>query len=800
MLFEVPIRRICRKNSRSLCVLLVVTALGVGCADSPSSQDGKSSVHAADTRVVSETTETVPGTSSESSLAASDEESGVVPGTPGTPSNSPAKTTLKTVPGTAQPIENKDSETVPGTPFWTYRTGGELWSTPIVLSRDDGSSWAVFGSDDRRLHAVDLQSGKPMWRTEIGTKIREESFFDGEHLWVQDEKGTLYRLDPFDGRVYERRSSGKRGAKTWAAAPDVQARADSAGWITGQSMEGRRLWRRRVGATEPRALVFGREAENRPLYVVSGNGGLHAFDAMGGTPRWSRSPEVDHWNGDIRSKPVEGGAPELYGHRLFATGGGFLWCLSALDGQELWRRSTHEFVSASPVQMGTGSHSRILVAGGDSLFAFDESGVLLWRQRLEGAFRAGPVAVGDAVAVGSGNHLLTVFDRESGQELWRFETDGFITSSLAAQDRRLIFGSVGGTLFGLEAIWPELVDAPSPSPEIKVGPTFFDGTPEIRWQAQGPKTQAPGHATDARWLQVFAGRIEALDLKSGRTLWKKEGTYQPVSTVDSRLGVWVTVDSHGRLVAFNVKDGAVRWTTPSDPRRGLKVRGIWSSPEGRTLVGTETGEVAAFSTATGELLWRVEVGAPAGEPRSHGDWAVVGTTGGRIVTLDVKSGRELWRFTTHASVVAPPLIQDDVVLVGDTGGTVYALDPAIGGERWSVSLGGSFRLPAVGLYSTVFLCGDNHRLTALDKHSGALTWHFEMESHCTGAPSIYDGMGYVGTGKSSLHAVNAINGEELWRLHSAAPILGAAAGSRPGLGALVTTVDRSGRVLTVDLP
>ena len=710
-------------------------------------------------------------------------------------------------------------EKISPSPFWNAKTGGEIWSDPVSLTlpaETGDTRIAVFGSDDRHVHAVRSADGRRIWRARLKGKVRSTVQPSGDLVMVLDEASNLYALDLKHGEPRWQRSLGTPASAAMVAddrrlihsAPDGSL-------VARRPTDGRRLWKSDPLASKPVPFL---SLDSKRVYAVSAAGAVSALTLQGGRFLWKSELADVH----SPAVPVESSEGSL----LLVTGNGFLWCFDAVQGHELWRASTHEFVSASPVVARTDRGYRVLVAGGKTLFAFSIHGHELWRRPLQGAFRSGPILLkntvgGDdadddgpsrpTVAVGTGDHLLTVFDLEDGRELWHFETDGFISSAAGADGDRLLFGSVGGSLYGAVVTFPVTQPAKPTPPDIKVGPTFFDGDPKIAWHLPpknltfiGPKV------VDDRVILSDSKALRAVALADGKSLWRTSvprGLKAPVAPeISAASSYLITLDSRDRLRALRVSDGKKLWRSPSRPRARLPIRDLSLSPR-HVLAGAADGEVVAFDPASGATLWRRPLQQPviAGPLALPDGMVIAGNTAGRIFALDSDDGRERWTFEARGSLAAPPLLHDGVLFFADAAGTAYALDPAIGGERWSVPLGGSFRLPPSALYSTVFFCGDDGRLIAVDALSGLQSWTFEMGTsavgtRCTSAPVIHNGIVYAGSSDRSLHAVNAINGEELWRLHTAAAVTGAAVGFSRDNTPLLVVGDRSGQVLAVRLP
>lgn len=680
--------------------------------------------------------------------------------------------------------------------FWRARTGGEVWSNPVAPEAGP----VIFGSDDRQIYALDSRDGTKRWTARAKGRVRRAPILSRDLVLVLDELGWLYALVADTGEQRWTQKLDPSATEAWAA--DDQRLIHGGPQrrlIARDPASGSMRWAYELPANDAgvRATVLG----PKRAFLVTQGGHVRALQAADGAPRWLAELSLD-----TRS------APKLVGSDLLLVGNGFLWCLDAHTGQEKWRALTHEFVSASPeIVRRQGMGPRVLVAGGDTLFAFDLGGRELWRRPLEGSFRSGPRGFDDLVLVGSGEHLLSAYDLNQGVERWRFETDAFITGALSVyghpiHGNRVLFGGVDGALYGVTL--PPSAFEPTPPierrPEIRVGPTFFDGTPQIRWSRALGSALAPPTLDDDRILLRHQRRLSSLDLSSGKTLWTKELSSVPKSLgarpVVSRELNLVAVVAGGDLQAFALDNGAELWGAPKSgaPNR-LKAQSLALAEH--LFVGTADGRAAAFDPATGTRLWVHSLDGPVTGAPAVGDGVVFfGTTAGRIFALDTGTGRELWSIETSAAVAAGLHFENDTVYAADAGGKAYAFEPAVGGSRWTSSIGAGFRLDPTTHFGAVFLCGDDGNLSSVDALTGAEAWRLSIGQRCTGAPEAYDGIVYAGSQNQSLHAINAVNGEELWRLHMSSPIIGSPIGIDRNGRHLVITADRNGSVVAVELP
>src|SRR5437667_2784113 len=162
--------------------------------------------------------------------------------------------------------------------------------------------------------------------------------------------------------------------------------------------------------------------------------------------------------------------------------------------------------------------------------------------------------------------------------------------------------------------------------------------------------------------QVTPENVKNLELQwifQARSLEKFEATPLVVD------GVMYTVQAPNDVVALDAATGRIFWTysyAPSPQARpccGRVNRGL--ATLGHTIfMGTVDGHLLAIDAKSGGLVWNVAVGGAKAEagygftvaPLVVKDKVIVGTVGGEfgirgvLVALDVRTGKEAWRFST----------------------------------------------------------------------------------------------------------------------------------------------------------
>jgi alcohol dehydrogenase (cytochrome c) len=226
-------------------------------------------------------------------------------------------------------------------------------------------------------------------------------------------------------------------------------------------------------------------------------------------------------------------------------------------------------------------------------------------------------------------------------------------------------------------------------------------------QEAGPIEATPLVADGVMYITEARSRVAALDLRTGRTLWRYEPSLpkevrtigfgpvnRGVALLDDRVYVG-TLNAH--LVALDARSGSVRWDVEvADNRLGYAITSAPLAIDGKIVIGVSGGEAGirgfldAYDAKTGARVWRFNTVPGPGEP-GHDTWA-----------------GDSWK----------------------TGGAPTWLsgsyDPELNLLYWGVGNPGPWNgdhRKGDNLYS----CS----LVALDAATGTLRWHFQFTPHDT---------------------------------------------------------------------
>src|SRR5690606_22521712 len=172
-----------------------------------------------------------------------------------------------------------------------------------------------------------------------------------------------------------------------------------------------------------------------------------------------------------------------------------------------------------------------------------------------------------------------------------------------------------------------------------------------------------------------------------------------------------------------------------------------------------------------ELLW--EHPAPdgvAGTAAIAGGRTYVGTIDGRLLCLELRTGKPVWEYHSLESddpetflpgCQTPVTLTAELVLAGDEEGTLHAVDRETGQRRWSVATDGEMVGGATVVKDRVIFGSHAQRLLCCRLSDGSTVWEFDTQGPVNGSQAIGDGRTFVtGCDQPVLRVVDIENGTE----------------------------------------
>jgi outer membrane protein assembly factor BamB len=223
-----------------------------------------------------------------------------------------------------------------------------------------------------------------------------------------------------------------------------------------------------------------------------------------------------------------------------------------------------------------------------------------------------------------------------------------------------------------------------------------------------------------------------------------------------------------------------------------------ASEQERVYVPLAGGTIVSLIAATGQLIWRSEMGgelsaSPVADQRAV---YVASETGkpesgvrratGALRALGREGGVTQWMRTLAMPLRGDLTLSNGKLFAGGSDGKVYSFDSRNGEARWFYDYGAPFNSQPVVAGSRVFIGSEDGNLLALEESTGKLLWHYRTKGPVRGPVANGNDLVYFGSGDGYVYAINATSGRLVWRKRTGA---GVQAVVRAGEELLVASLD-----------
>ena len=315
-----------------------------------------------------------------------------------------------------------------------------------------------------------------------------------------------------------------------------------------------------------------------------------------------------------------------------------------------------------------------------------------WTSKIELSGNNSPVIWDDLVFLSGGdgkNHAVFCYDANSGALKWKTaapaaantpevtDDTGYAAPTMCADSKRVYAVFATGQVLCLAHDGTTLWHKQLPDPVIMYG---YASSPLL----MGDKLVVQ---YDLDEMQT----IFALNVFTGETVWKNERESAP--SWSSPKGVVVDgkgmIFTAGNLCAelFDLETGEQLWYQDC---MGGEVAASASARDDKIFFSNSGAFTGALSVSEGEILFRNDE-SPAPDVASavlFGDQYLLFGSGGTIIAIDAKDGRELYEEDLDNGFYSSPVAVGGKVVAVDLDGVLYAFEP----EEDEIEVKGKFEL------------------------------------------------------------------------------------------------------------
>ena len=286
---------------------------------------------------------------------------------------------------------------------------------------------------------------------------------------------------------------------------------------------------------------------------------------------------------------------------------------------------------------------------------------------------------------------------------------------------------------------------------------------------------APGKAMHHISLPLTLSKAWERDVGDGDDLTRR--LISPPVVLDGRLFV---IDADSTVTALSAVNGNRLWTARlvrPDESDDMAFGGGVAADGTSVYAVSGFGLVAAYDAASGNQLWRQDMGVPLrGEPTISGGTLFVLSLDNQLFALNAQTGETQWEavgLIENAGLLgtAAPAATRDTLVVGFSSGELNAIRTENGRVTWQDSLARTTRLTALAALTDidgapvidrgrVFAVGHGGRMVAMDLATGQRVW--EQNIGGTNTPWVAGDFVYIVSNDAELFCLTRSEGRVRW--------------------------------------
>ena len=369
----------------------------------------------------------------------------------------------------------------------------------------------------------------------------------------------------------------------------------------------------------------------------------------------------------------------------------------------------------------------------------------------------------------------------------RLSTPRLSTQPRLSMVTRLLIASLLVCMHGLIAFaagsdWP-LVRGDASGTGVAVGKLPAD--PKVLWEYKTGDEKAGFEGTpiiaDGKILiGDFEGNVHAIDLRTGKIVWKAKGKEGFTTAGAVSNGMFVIGDFSSNIYCFRVSDGEQVWSVESEQQVINGGNFIGND----VLLSSDSGTLFALDLKTGKQKWNFETGDQLRSSASL--WKSVALLGGcdsRLHKIDVEKGVALGEgYSLMSPTLSTPNIIGDIAILPTQPGVVFAIRLDTNETLWSYNPDPSMNTDIRSSSATLATITDgkiegivvvpsrNKRLLGIDAATGKLKWEVVLKKRSDASPVICDGRAWLGASDGMVYGIS-LDGKETWSYQLSGQIL-----------------------------
>lgn len=302
-----------------------------------------------------------------------------------------------------------------------------------------------------------------------------------------------------------------------------------------------------------------------------------------------------------RIKPIV-----AYGKTISASRDGDVIAFDQNSGKKLWHTDLSDientrsfFDSKVPALVAggptAGMNKVFLGTENGKVFALNaDNGELVWQQTMKGEVITPPAIDSGVLVVNSASGIMKAFNADTGEEIWKVEQD---VPALTLRGISAPVIASGGVILGSGKgdVGVYILEKGQQGWSTEIG----EATGSTELERVIDVDSAPVVFGDKVYAISSRGNLAAIDLSSGRILWKRQfSSFRQISI--SRNDIYLT-NTRGHVYSINRNNGIERWSNLSLANRGVTGPAV---VDDYVVVGDFEGYLHWLNQETGEIVAR----------------------------------------------------------------------------------------------------------------------------------------------------------------------------------------------------
>ena len=177
----------------------------------------------------------------------------------------------------------------------------------------------------------------------------------------------------------------------------------------------------------------------------------------------------------------------------------------------------------------------------------------------------------------------------------------------------------------------------------------------------------------------------------------------------------------------------------------------------RVYIGDADGTLFALNLKTGKEVWRFKdegvIGFSA-SPAVRNGLIYIGDIDGKFMCVNAKTGKLAWSFLTKSVIDSSANFYQDKVLVGSQDATLYCLDGKRGKLIWKHMIDDQIRCSPTVVGDRAFVAGCDGKLHIVDLKTGKSSTKVPIQSPTGVTPTVLGDNTYLGTESGAFFSIN----------------------------------------------